>query len=84
MYRCDSELTYGVSAKGLLPLARSPWQYLSRRSGPLTSNTVESGAFLRLQAEDAAPELGLIVAPALKNQPQRLVPWAMASACTSP
>lgn len=37
MYRCDSELTYGVSAKGLLPLARSPWQYLSRRSGPLTS-----------------------------------------------
>lgn len=74
MYRCDSELTYGVSAKGLLPLARSPWQYLSRRSGPLTSNTVESGGFLRLQAEDAAPELGLIVAPALKNQPQRLVP----------
>jgi choline dehydrogenase len=75
MYRCDSELTYGVSAKGLLPLARSPWQYLSRRRGPMTSNTVESGAFLRLQPEDAAPELGLIVAPALKNQPQRLVPF---------
>ncbi|PXX59613.1 Choline dehydrogenase [Pseudomonas sp. LAMO17WK12:I10] len=74
MYRCDSELTYGISAKGLLPLARSPWQYLSRRSGPLTSNTVESGGFLRLHPEDAAPELGLIVAPALKNQPQRLVP----------
>ncbi|MGE7955487.1 GMC family oxidoreductase [Pseudomonas sp. NPDC089530] len=74
MYRSDSQLTYGISPKGLLPLARSPWQYLTRRSGPLTSNTVESGAFLRLQPEDAAPELGLIVAPALKNQPQRLVP----------
>jgi len=35
---------------------------------------VESGAFLRLNPEDPVPELGLIVAPALKNQPQRLIP----------
>lgn len=74
MYRSDPELGYGISAKGLLPLARSPWQYLTRRQGPLTSNTVESGAFLRLAPEDPVPELGLIVAPALKNQPQRLIP----------
>ncbi|NBF03919.1 alcohol dehydrogenase [Pseudomonas sp. Fl5BN2] len=74
MYRSDPELGYGISAKGLLPLARSPWQYLTRRQGPLTSNTVESGAFLRLTPEDPVPELGLIVAPALKNQPQRLIP----------
>ncbi len=74
MYRSDPELGYGLSAKGLLPLARSPWQYLTRRQGPLTSNTVESGAFLRLDPDSPVPELGLIVAPALKNQPQRLIP----------
>ncbi|MGE8415991.1 MAG: GMC family oxidoreductase [Pseudomonas sp.] len=74
MYRSDPQLSYGLSAKGLLPLARSPWQYLTRRQGPLTSNTVESGAFLRLDPDSPVPELGLIVAPALKNQPQRLVP----------
>lgn len=74
MYRSDPELGYGLSTKGLLPLARSPWQYLARRQGPLSSNTVESGAFLRLNPADEVPELGLIVAPALKNQPQRLIP----------
>ncbi|GAB7533207.1 GMC family oxidoreductase N-terminal domain-containing protein [Pseudomonas sp. 3A(2025)] len=74
MYRSDSDLSYGLSAKGLWPLAASPWKYLTRRQGPLTSNTVESGAFLRLAPDDEVPELGLIVAPALKNQPQRLVP----------
>lgn len=40
----------------------------------MTSNTVESGAFLRLNPTDTVPQLGLIVAPALKNQPQRLIP----------
>ncbi|WOE77093.1 GMC family oxidoreductase N-terminal domain-containing protein [Pseudomonas protegens] len=74
MYRSEPELGYGLSPKGLWPLVRSPWQYLTRRQGPLTSNTVESGAFLRLTPEDPVPELGLIVAPALKNQPQRLIP----------
>ncbi|MBD8491607.1 choline dehydrogenase [Pseudomonas syringae] len=75
MYRSDHDLSYGLSAKGLWPLATSPWHYLARRQGPLTSNTVESGAFLRLSPDDEVPELGLIVAPALKNQPQRLVPF---------
>lgn len=75
MYRSETELGFGISPKGLLPLARAPWQYLFGRRGPLTSNTVESGGFLRLTPEDPAPELGLIVAPALKNQPQRLIPF---------
>ena len=75
MYRSDAALSYGLSPKGVWPLARSPWQYLAGRRGPLTSNTVESGGFLRLTPDDATPELGLIVAPALKNQPQRLIPF---------
>ncbi|MDA8483719.1 GMC family oxidoreductase N-terminal domain-containing protein [Pseudomonas resinovorans] len=75
MYRSDADLSYGLSPKGLWPLARSPWQYLLDRRGPLTSNTVEAGGFLRLTPDDPAPELGLIVAPALKNQPRRLIPF---------
>ncbi len=77
MYRTEAKLGYGLgfSPKGWLPLLRSPWQYLFGRRGALTSNTVESGGFLRLDPQAETPELGLIVAPALKNQPQRLVPF---------
>ncbi|MDW3715675.1 MULTISPECIES: GMC family oxidoreductase [unclassified Pseudomonas] len=75
MYRSDAALGYGLSPRGLWPLLRSPWQYLAGRRGPLTSNTVEAGGFLRLDPAAPTPELGLIVAPALKNQPQRPVPF---------
>ncbi|MHC5351924.1 GMC family oxidoreductase [Metapseudomonas furukawaii] len=75
MYSCESAMAYGLSTRGLWPLARAPWQYLFGRRGPLTSNTVEAGGFLRLAPDDPAPELGLIIAPALKNQPRRLIPF---------
>lgn len=77
MYRTDAELGYGLGAlpKSWLPLLRSPWQYLFGRRGPLTSNTVEAGGFLRLDPKAPSPELGVIVAPALKNQPQRSIPF---------
>lgn len=74
MYRSDAELGYGISAKGVGKLALSPFQYLLGRSGPMTSNTVESGGFLRLDPQAGSPEIGVIVAPALKNQPQRVIP----------
>lgn len=65
MYRTEAKLGYGLgfSPKGWLPLLRSPWQYLFGRRGALTSNTVESGGFLRLDPQAETPELGLIVAP---------------------
>ncbi len=76
MYRTGAEHGYGLSAqpKSWLPLLLSPWQYLFGRRGPMTSNTVEAGGFLRLNPQAQTPELGVIVAPALKNQPQRLIP----------
>jgi len=76
MYRTGTEHGYGLSAhpKSWLPLLLSPWQYLFGRRGPMTSNTVEAGGFLRLNPQAQTPELGVIVAPALKNQPQRLIP----------
>lgn len=74
MYRSDAELGYGLSSKGIGRLALSPLQYLFGRRGPMTSNTVESGGFLRLNPQADTPEIGVIVAPALKNQPQRVIP----------
>ncbi|WP_437883678.1 GMC family oxidoreductase [Pseudomonas sp. LRF_L74] len=77
MYRSEARLGFGIAPvpSALLPLLRAPFQYLFGRRGPMTSNTVESGAFLRLDADAEAPQIGVIVAPALKNQPQRPVPF---------
>lgn len=75
MYRSEPRLGYGLSATGWWPLLRSPLQYLFGRRGPMTSNTVESGGFLRVDPNARSPELGVIVAPALKNQPQRVIPF---------
>ena len=76
MYRTGAELSYGLGVlpNSWLPLLRSPWQYMFGRSGPMTSNTVEAGGFIRLDPKAQAPELGVIVAPALKNQPHRTIP----------
>ncbi|BAW24040.1 GMC family oxidoreductase [Pseudomonas putida] len=74
MYRSTAELGFGLSCRGLLPLLRSPFQYLFGRRGPMTSNTVEAGGFIRLDSQARSPELGVIIAPALKNQPQRMIP----------
>lgn len=77
MYRTGAELAYGLGVlpNSWLPLLRSPWQYMFGRSGPMTSNTVEAGGFIRLDPKAQAPELGVIVAPALKNQPHRPIPF---------
>lgn len=75
MYRSKPSLGYGLSARGWWPLLRSPLQYIFGRRGPMSSNTVESGGFLRLDPNSRSPELGVIVAPALKNQPQRTIPF---------
>lgn len=75
MYRTKPSLGYGLSTRGWWSLLRSPRQYIFGRRGPLTSNTVESGGFLRLDPNARSPELGVIVAPALKNQPQRMIPF---------
>lgn len=60
MYRTEAKLGYGLgfSPKGWLPLLRSPWQYLFGRRGALTSNTVESGGFLRLDSAGRDPGAG--------------------------
>jgi len=55
-----------TTAKGTLDEAESPqWllAYLTRRTGLLTSNVGEAGAFLHTRSGDAAPDMQYICAP---------------------
>lgn len=74
MFKSTPEMGYGWSLTGWAPLVTSPVQYIFRRNGPLTSNSVESGGFLRLDPASKTPDIQFHVAPALKNQPERTIP----------
>ncbi|AYN96973.1 choline dehydrogenase [Pseudomonas sp. LTJR-52] len=75
MYQTDKRIGFSSSITGWLPLIRSPFKYyLGGRKGPLTSNSVESGGFLRLRPDSETPDIQFHVAPALKNQPDRVIP----------
>ncbi len=65
---------YGLSWRALPWIVAAPFNYLLRRKGPLTSNTVESGGFLRSSPEVDRPDLEIILGPELMNQRQHLFP----------
>lgn len=77
MYHSQPEYGYGISwsFKALWNLLRSPFQYFFQRKGPMTSNTVEAGGYMQLRKDATMPDVQLIIAPALKNQPQRTFPF---------
>lgn len=49
----------GLSPVGLLRLARAAWQWHQTRSGPLTSNLLEAGGYVKSQPDEAIPDLQL-------------------------
>jgi choline dehydrogenase len=53
------DLTFGNSPAGAAALLRGLLEWRRRRSGPITSNVAESGAFLRTRPELAAPDIQL-------------------------
>ncbi len=65
---------YGWSWKALPWMLAAPFKYLFQRKGPFTTNTVESGGFVRSGPEASHPDLELIVGPELMNQRNRLIP----------
>ncbi len=54
-----SDGTFGMSAAGLAALARGVVQWRRHRTGPITSNVAESGAFLRSRDDLPAPDIQL-------------------------
>ena len=65
---------YGLSWKALPWMLASPFKYLFQRRGPLTTNTVEAGGFVRSGPEVERPDLQLILGPQLMNQRNRKIP----------
>lgn len=51
--------SFGTSPSGLLRITQGAWQWHQQRSGILTTNFAEGGAFLRSQPEEATPDLQL-------------------------
>ena len=66
--------SFGLSWAAAPWMIAAPFQYLFARRGPLTTTTVETGGFVRSSPDEDRPDIELIFAPLLKNQPGRLIP----------
>lgn len=51
--------SFGLSPKGMLHMASGAWRWHQQRTGVLTTNFAEGGAFLRSSPEEAQPDLQL-------------------------
>ena len=58
-YRIPNRALFGLSMPGLWDLAKAAWRYWRERTGMLTSNFAESGAFLKTAPELARPDIEL-------------------------
>ncbi len=67
-YSSPRHTLYGVSLKALPWMLASPFRYLFQRRGPFTTNTVESGGFVRSRPGLEQPDLQLILGPEYMNQ----------------
>ncbi len=59
---------YGMSWRALPWMLASPFKYLFQRKGPWTTNTVESGGFVRSTPGLEQPDLQIILGPEYMNQ----------------
>jgi choline dehydrogenase len=67
-YSSPSPTLYGYSLKALPWMLAAPFKYLFQRKGPFSTNTVESGGFVRSSAGLEQPDLQLILGPEYMNQ----------------
>ncbi|MGH6990573.1 MAG: GMC family oxidoreductase, partial [Stellaceae bacterium] len=73
-WRSSDSRLYGLSWNALGWMAASPFQYVVRRKGALTTNTCEAGGFVRSLPDLDQPDLQLLFFPQFMNQPQHLIP----------
>ena len=59
---------YGYSLRALPWMLAAPFRYLFHRKGPFTSNTVESGGFVRSRPGLEQPDLQILLGPEFMNQ----------------
>ena len=59
---------YGYSLQALPWMIAAPFKYLFQRKGPFSTNTVESGGFVRSKPGLEQPDLQIILGPEYMNQ----------------
>ena len=67
-YSSPRHTLYGFSWRALPWMLASPFKYLFQRKGPWTTNTVESGGFVRSKPGPEQPDLQIILGPEYMNQ----------------
>ena len=67
-YSSPHHTLYGLSWRALPWMLASPFKYLFQRKGPWTTNTVESGGFVRSRPGLEQPDLQIILGPEYMNQ----------------
>lgn len=67
--------TLGLSLAGGLRLARGLFEWRRHRTGPITSNVAESGAFLRTRSGLPAPDIELTFVVAMVDDHNRKMHW---------
>ena len=72
-YSSPRHTLYGLSWRALPWMLASPFKYVFQRKGAWTTNTVESGGFVRSRPGLEQPDLQLILGPEYMNQ-NRSVP----------
>lgn len=81
---CDApKLTqsFGLSASGLVNMARGMWEWQQKRAGILTSNFAEAGAFLRSSPEEQVPDIQLHFVVAKLIDHGRQTVWGHGFSC---
>lgn len=73
--RSPSPLTLGFSLGSLPTVLLSPFKYLWRKTGWLTTNYVEAGGFARTPLADALPDVQFHFVPGYRSHRGRLFEW---------
>ena len=65
LYKQNSSRSYGISIPGIFKNALAPYHYMKNKSGMLSSNIAEGGAFFKSSPDKALPDIQIHFLPAL-------------------
>ena len=84
-YRTRSDTdTFGISLRGGSKVAAGVVEWARKRTGVLTSNFAEAGAFMRSSPELDVPDLQLVFVPGIVDDHGASSTWDTGSVVTSP
>ncbi|MFC4701750.1 GMC family oxidoreductase [Glaciecola siphonariae] len=75
VYKQNRSTSYGLSISGIIKNALEPIKYWRSRSGMLSSNIAEAGAFFKSSPDKKLPDIQIHFLPALLIDHGRTKPW---------